>query len=352
MPNHIGAAAAGRRVLAIATAMTTAAFAATVVMAQTVADVAKLSGPDRQARLEAGARKEGQVLVYGTATQAEPLFRAFMTKYPFVKLNTFKADAPSVTRRIMEEYKAGVAVADALDFNITGLNELAAAGILQPFTSPELASYNKKALEPKGFWALSYESYLSLGYNSSLVAEADAPKTLDDLLDPRWTGKMGIAGTSTLANWIGSVLQSKDEQFLRRLQKQNIRVFEVSARAVANMVISGELLMSPAIFSSHVANSREQGAPLAWRALGGTYSTTGGVGLAAKAPNPHAAMLFIDFVLSREGQEVYRKLGYASARTDMPAVGKPDVVYYFSDDPDYLSKFERWNKLGREIFGK
>jgi len=98
-----------------------------------------------------------------------------------------------------------------------------------------------------GYWVLSYESYLSIGYNTSLVSDAEAPKTLDDLLDPKWKGKMGFAGTSTLANWIGAVLKEKDEAYLRKLALQNIRVIPASARAVANMVISGELWLSPTI---------------------------------------------------------------------------------------------------------
>jgi iron(III) transport system substrate-binding protein len=338
-------------VLVLLGAVLAGSFAPPAV-AQSSADIAKYKGPDRQAKLEAGARKEGELLIYATATQADPMFAAFMAKYPFIKFNVFKADAPSVTRKMVEEYKAGHVSCDALDFNIAGLRELANAGIIQPYYSPQFEHFRKEIVEPNGYWVLSYESYLSVGYNTKLVSEADAPKTLDGLLDPKWKGKMGFAGTSTLANWIGAVLKHKDEAYLRKLSAQNIRVIPASARAVANMVISGELWLSPTIYSSHVANSREQGAPIAWRAISGVYSTTGGVGLAARAPHPHAALLFIDFVLSREGQEVYRKLGYASGRIDMPYSGKPETVYYFADDPDYMSKYEVWNKLGQDIFSK
>ena len=74
--------------------------------------------------------------------------------------------------------------------------------------------------------------------------------------------------------------------------------------------------------------------------------------LAARAPHPNAAMLFIDFILSREGQTLYGKLGYASARTDLDSKQKPQKIYYFGDEPDYPQKYERWMALGRSVVGK
>jgi iron(III) transport system substrate-binding protein len=185
-----------------------------------------------------------------------------------------------------------------------------------------------------------------------LVAQADAPKTLDDLLLPAWQGKMAVPGTTTLANWVGALILDKGEAFVRRLGVQKIRVFQVSARAVANFVVSGEVPLSPAIYNSHVANSRAHGAHVAWRALGGVYSTTGAIALAREAPHPYAAMLFIDYVLSREGQLVYQSLGYASSRTDLENPQKPAKIYYLADRPSYLQDYERWSSLARQVFGK
>jgi iron(III) transport system substrate-binding protein len=194
-------------------------------------------------------------------------------------------------------------------------------------------------------------SYFSIAYNTKLVAAADAPKTYDDLLNPKWKGKMALPGTSTLANWIGAVLKEKDVGFLRKLGQQDIRIYEVSARAVANLVISGEVPLSPAIFNSHVANSRKHGGHIAWRALGGVYPTTDGAVIAAHAPHPFSAMLFIDFVLSKDGQKIFQNLGYSSARNDMPSTDKPAKIYYLSDEPDYIQNYEKWTALGHEIFG-
>jgi iron(III) transport system substrate-binding protein len=166
---------------------------------------------------------------------------------------------------------------------------------------------------------------------------------------------MGIAGTSTLPNWIGAVFRDKGdkgEDFLHKLAAQNMRVYEISARAVANLVISGEVPLSPALFNSHVFVSRGQGAPIAWRALGGVYSTTGGMALPARPPHPNAAMLYIDFILSKEGQQLYQKLGYATAREDLDNPDKPSTIYYLSDEPNYVEEFETWQTLGNSIATK
>jgi iron(III) transport system substrate-binding protein len=323
-------------------------------LAQTrsVAEITNYKGADRQKILEEGAKREGRLMIYAIGTQAEPIYKAFEQKYPFVKVENKRNDTAVMTRLIMEESAANTFNVDAIELTAGGLHALHEAGLLQAYWSPELAAYRKEAIGPGTHWVIDYESYLSLGYNTNLIAEADVPKTLDDLLDPKWQGKMGLPGTTTLANWLGAALRDKDEAFARKLGQQKIKIFEISARAVANMVISGEIWLSPAIFNSHVANSREQNAPIGWKPLGGVYASTDGAAIAAKAPHPYASMLFIDYLLSVEGQKIFQRLGYASGRTDLPGADRPSKVYYLADEPDYLEKYEKWIALGRSAFSK
>jgi iron(III) transport system substrate-binding protein len=338
------------RLLGLLLAITLAA-PAIAQQPKTVAEIANYQGPDRQKVLEDGARREGQLMIYSIGTQADPIYKAFGEKYPFIKVEAQRNDTSVMTRLMLEEAAANTFHADAIELTSGGLYPLREAGMLQPYWSPELAVYRKEAIEAGRHWVIDYESYLSLGYNTKLVSDAEAPKTYDDLLDPKWKGKMALPGTTTMANWLGALLREKDEAFARKLGQQQIRIYEVSARAVANLVISGEVPLSPAIFNSHVANSRDQGAPIAWRALGGVYPTTDGAAIAAHAPHPFAAMLFIGFVLSPQGQKMWQKLGYSSARTDLPEKDRPAKIYYLADEPDYLANYEKWTALGREIFG-
>ena len=319
---------------------------------QTVAEIATYAGADRQAILEAGATKEGELQLYQIGTQSEPILQAFGRKYPFLRVLPYRGDSVTVARRVQEEYKAARYVVDAFELDRAGLRTIHEAGFLQPFKSPELAALRDIAKEPGGHWANDYESYVGLGYNTKMVSEVDRPKSYDDLLDPKWTGKMAVPGTTTMANFIGALLKEKDEAFLKRLGAQKIRVYEITGRAVANLVVAGEVPLSPAIFNSHMANSRDQGASVDWRAIGGVYSTTGAVALPARSAHPHAAMLYIDFMLSREGQIMMQKIGYASARTDLDNREKPERIYYLGDEPDYARNYEKWSTLGRQYIGR
>ncbi len=319
---------------------------------QSVEEIAQYQGADRQALLEAGARREGHLMIYTTGTQLDPVYQAFSRKYPFVKVDAVHDDVPMVSRRMIEEYGAQTYFVDVVELTTSGLHPLLDAGLLQPYQSPELAEIRSDAIEPGRHWAIDYESYVSLGYNTKLVSDAEAPKTLDDLLDPKWKGRMAVAGTSGQANWIGAVLRQKDESFLRRFAQQQVRIYAMLGRAVANFIVSGEVALSPTIFSSHIAASRATGASVAWRALGGVYANTDGVTLAHEAPHPDAAMLYIDFVLSREGQTLFKKLGSASARKDVDNPEKPAEIYYLDDEPDYLQNYEKWMALAHEVFGQ
>src|SRR5262249_18665480 len=158
----------------------------------------------------------------------------FEAKYPFIRVDAFKGDSPEVARRIIEEYKAGKYVADEIDLSIGGLGAMLKAGILQSFSSPELANIEADAIEPGKHWVVCDQSYISLGYNTKEVSEADVPKTYDDLLDPRWKGKMALSAGATVDEWIGVLLREKGEDFVRKLGKQDFRVYAVTARAVAN----------------------------------------------------------------------------------------------------------------------
>jgi iron(III) transport system substrate-binding protein len=163
---------------------------------------------------------------------------------------------------------------------------------------------------------------------------------------------MAISGyTATTANWVGAMQLSAGEDFVRRLGGQKIRIFNASGRAVANMMIAGEVELSPTIYESHIRLSVAEGAKLAWLAPGPVPLLDTVAALASKAPHPHAAMLLIDYLLSKEGQTIYRGLGYQSARKDMPHEGAPDVQKLFlANRPNYLQEFETWAQLYNDVF--
>src|SRR5439155_1266351 len=129
--------------------------------------------------------------------------------------------------------------------------------------------------------------------NTTLVSTNDGPKAVKDLLDPKWKGKMSIAGTSTGVRWIGSTIEVMGREFLDKLAEQEIKVQDMSGAALAGLVGAGEVPLSPTIFDADVTVAKQKGAPIEWRPLEPVVTTVGYSALSSKAPHPHAALLFL-----------------------------------------------------------
>jgi iron(III) transport system substrate-binding protein len=312
--------------------------------------IANYAGADRQRVLEAGARREGSILLYTTGTQTRPLLDRFQQKYPYLKIELVRAGSTDVARKVLEEYRAGYEKVDAFELATHGLVLPRDENILQPFDSPELAAYPPDAIEPKRNWVVVRESYTGIGLNTKLLAPDKAPKTYADLLDPQWKGRMALSGSSTTPiNWVGAMVIIQGVDFVRKLGAQNIRVYNITGRALANLMVSGEVMLSPTIYNSHVAESAGKGAPLAWFSPGLVPVTDSGVAIARKAPHPHAAMLLIDFLMSKEGAMLWEQIGYDSPRRDM-AAGQPVQKLYLTNRPNFLGEYDNWAKLYQDVF--
>ncbi len=326
-----------------------------LAQAASVVEVATYTGVDRQQRLEAAAAKEGSLVIYTIGTQIQPLIDRFQAKYPYVKVSINRASAADTTRRVTEEYRAGAYYVDVFEQPTAGMIVPLSMGFLQAYTTPESLAYNSAAVEKDHHWVSVREGYIGLGFNTQKIAPAEAPKTYEDLLDPKFKDRMAISGAaSTAAGWIGTMAITKGDDFVRKLGAQDIRVYPASGRAVAIVaVISGEVALSPTIYSSHVEASKRQGAPLEWRALGAVPVTDTSLALATKAQHPNAAMLYIDFMLSREAQLMLSNLGYLSARADMPPTEFTGIEkLYLANRPNYLAEFDHWMGLYQEVFLK
>jgi iron(III) transport system substrate-binding protein len=313
--------------------------------------VANYAGADRQKVLEEGARREGGLLLYTTGTQIKPLLDRFEQKYPYIKVELARASSADTARKVLEEYRAGFEKVDAFELASHGLVVPRDENILQPFQSPEFAAYAPDAIEPKRHWVVVRESYTGIGFNTKLLPADKAPKTYSALLDPQWKGRMAISGiTTTAVNWVGTMVIVHGVDLVRKLGQQNIRIYNLTGRALANLMSAGEVVLSPTIYNSHVAASADKGAPLGWIAPGPVPVTDTGVAIARKAPHPHAAMLFADFLMSKEGQLLYRELGYDSGRTDMTGAGAQVQKLYLTNRASYIREYEDWAKLYQDTF--
>jgi iron(III) transport system substrate-binding protein len=287
-------------------------------------------GADRQQRILDGAHKEGRVTVYSSmiVDQAlRPLIEGFQAKYPFMQVQYLRDDPPQQLQKVTAEARSGHMVADVLESTSLEV-PIRNADINQPFWSPEIDAYDKSHTDPQNFWAPTRTSYLGACYNTNLVKPADLPKSFQDYLDPKWKGKM--AWTSTVTGsilFITGVRNFMGEEnalaYLKKLAEQDITSIASANRVVVDRVMAGEYELCLDAFLHHPIISARKGAPVASLPLDPVLTVVSSVMLPKAPPHPYSAMLFIDYLLSKEGQERLQAADYISARLDVPP--SPDL---------------------------
>jgi iron(III) transport system substrate-binding protein len=280
-------------------------------------ELVKYKGSDRERILYEGAKKEGKLVWYTSLVPHKHIAKLFEAKYPGVTVEIYRAAGNTLATRLLEERNAKRYVADTIESTPPQLMLLRDAQALQPFTSPYLAKYPEIAKEtvPGGFvlWITDRESLIGVGYNKN-VMKAPIPKKFDDLLNPALKGLMSSANNETGARAIGAMLKAKGEAFVRKLKEQDIRPHGTTAAGLTDLIISGEAPLSFTMVETNLTQpAATKGAPVAWVPMEVVPVNAGSAAVIANAPNPHAALLFVDFLISPEGQRMYSELFYGSA---------------------------------------
>jgi iron(III) transport system substrate-binding protein len=322
-----------------------------------VAELALYRGADREKLLVDGAKKEGQVVFYTSNTWvAGPVSQEFEKKYPFVKANVWRSDSKSLLKRLTEEVAAARYIADVVETSPEYMLIMLREKMLQEHFSPELRAYDDDA-KIKGktgvYGWTNREIYISLGFNSQLIPPAEAPKSIKDYLDPKWKGKMSIAGTTTGVQWVGALLDGMGREFLERLSAQEINVQNISGAALSGLVASGEVPLSPTIFNSNIFTHKQKGAPVEWRPLDPVIAGVGTSGMVLNSPHPHAALLFLDYLHSKEGQQAAMKGGLSSPRNDIGSLEQKFKKLYIESKytpEEFEKKIEEWETIMRKLF--
>lgn len=328
----------------------------------TPAALATYRGQDRQAILEAGAKREGK-LVWYTSLAGDVigvLTDAFKAKYPYVTtVDVFRGAENEIITRATNEAQANQPSFDVVESPPTTTALLADNKLLLPYFSPSVARIPDKykfGATKDGLvdTATLRLSFIGFAYNTTLIPASAEPKTVADLMNPAFTGKISLAGSTTGKRWVGSVLHvmgdDKGKAFLTQFNAQQKPVVQqVSGKALLDLVVKGEVPASPTIFRDHVEQAvAERKAPVKWVPLDTAVANVGQVGLAARAANPNAALLFLDFLLSDEGEKIMSKNGYS---TPADAVTFPFWVPEENKHADQIDKdSQTWDKLFTATF--
>lgn len=327
-----------------------------IARALTAQEVLLYKGADRQKVLEAGARKEGKLTIYASLTVNQalrPLVQSFNKKYPYVKAEFWRGDTRQISQKVLAEIRANALRADLLESS--GLGQvMTAAKVLEKFSSPLFAKIPAQFVDKKQLLAPSRFSYMGTAYNTKLVPPGTQPKTFEDLLDPKWKGKLAWRAHSESGDqlFIINVLQAmgdkKGEEYLKKLAAQKIVNFDGSARTLVNRVVEGEYPVALNIFLHHPIISASKGAPVAAFPMEPVPSIAGHLMVPKGVKHPHAAMLFVDFYLSDEGQDVLRKAQYypvvSHIRPEESIAGVSPRIANLKEnyvDPDEMFEFDR-----------
>jgi ABC-type Fe3+ transport system substrate-binding protein len=267
-------------------------------------------------QLVAGAKKEGKLLVYASATapQLQMYFAAFNKRYPFIKTEFFRTGKQALVNKILIEEKAKQRLADVVHTSVIETNILKKRGALSRYVPMEASSLPGEYKDPDGVWTSAYVSGTLLGFNSQQVKRAEAPKNYEELLNPRWRNGIGI--DSNKIEWFAMLLKLKGRAFMEKLAALNPSVRSGNT-LVLQLLSAGEFPISAGVYEYSVEDMKTRGAPVDWIGLEPVITYTVAVSLPSQPNNPNSAKLFMEWLLSREGQEVVNRYGRVPIRDDV-----------------------------------
>jgi len=321
-----------------------------------LAALEKLSQPERQQRLHELAKNEGEAVIYANmdVSAMKPLTDGFMKRYPGAKAASVHFSGAAIITRLDSEARAGKPVSDVVLSGQLGVLALIDKKIALRYRSPEREFFRDGLKDKDGLWTAYMTNVMVSAYNTRQVKKEEAPRSVEDLVTPRWKGKLTMDSQSYV--WFGTMMQYLGEEaglrFMKRLNEQNIS-HQRGRRLMTQLVAAGEFDMAVETNLNSVLTLSKQGAPLAFAPIQPYFLSPSLVFMSANAPHPYTGALFVDYLLSEEGQKV------VVTTNRMPANNKvksPEGQLLEGQDvrtPDIFDIGKRYQAIGnryREIF--
>lgn len=278
------------------------------------------AGADRQQRLVEAAKKEGALLFYTTTPTeyAKELIEPFETRYG-IKVNVWRARSEAILQRVLTEARGNRPIVDVVQSISPSMEALYREGVLQPVNSPHHKNLIPGSVPAHRAWASTLQYVFVQAYNTNRVTKDEVPKSYQDLLHPRWKGRLGIESSDH--EWMTSVMKDMGEEaglkFFRDLVKGNGLSVRTGHPLLTNLTASGELPLALTVYQYSVEQARKKGSPIEWFAIEPAVAIADGIGVAKKAHSPNAALLFYDYMLSPEAQRVLARIGYLPTSTQV-----------------------------------
>ena len=308
-------------------------------------------GADRADRILAGARQEGVVSMYTSLNTQDsgPLTAAFETKYG-VTAELWRSNSERLLQRAVSEARAGRFACDVLETSGPEMEAMFREGLLEEFHSPFFADLAPGSFPPHRHYVADRFNFFTIGYNTTLVRPEEVPGSYQDLLHPRWVGRIGLEASDV--DWFGAMVKHMGEEpglaFFRGLAQAKPQV-RVGHTLIGQLLASGEIPLAANLYNHNVERVAVQGAPVRWKALAPTFGRPNTIGVARRAAHPHAALLLADFVLSPEGQTILKERNRVPSSRAVDT-HLNDFPFEMIDPTITLDEEEKWSALWSDLF--
>jgi iron(III) transport system substrate-binding protein len=316
--------------------------------------ISNLYASDQDTIVE-GAKKEGNLVIYTSMSveQVQRILDVFKARYPFLKTTMFRAVGERLLTKIMTEVQAGKYDFDAVQSAESQAYFLKRKNLLQKYVSPETKNIQKPFFDPEGYWAAVYMMPNVIAYNTRMVKRNEVPKTDEDLLNPKWKGKMGMDHTKP--EWFAWKLKrlgtEKGLAYMKKLGAQEFHLY-AGLSVVTNLLAAGEFPLVLNTYLHNVEDIKRRGAPVDWIVQDPVFTKFQPLGIGAKAQHPNAAKLFADFMLSEDGQKVIASFGRVPTRRGITTnIQGLDKLNYVIDEIAAGDDFNKNYDLFRSLFG-
>lgn len=300
-----------------------------------------------------GAKKEGKMIFYTSVETefARSLTSAFETKYPFIKTDIFRSTHDKIFSRMNLERQTATFAADVVSVGEFETYHLRKRGFITPYRSPSAAAYPEGFKDPDGYWTDLYDNLIVTAFNTTRVKREEIPKRYEDLLHPRWKGRMVLDQNED--RWFANLLylmgEKKGMEFMRALAKQDIAI-RGGRSLVTQLLTAGEFDLQIVAYWYRPHLIKKKGAPVDWVGFEPAIVALHPISVVDRAPHPNAAKLFIDFALSDEGQGIFSQRGREPAKPGLKPEGYPSHLKVAPSRVELAEKLQEYNRQYEALF--
>ncbi len=274
----------------------------------------------------------------------EPIIQEFESRHPGVKIDLLYSGSVELEQRIFAEIEAGNLRADLIwAANPALFLNLKNAGWLMPYESPQAAAIPDLLKDPDHMFIAGRVHNMGIGYNTRLVASDKVPQTWAEFLE--WGPKAALASplhSGTNFNMLGAFVTNEDIgwEWFEKARKNGVKVVRGTGDVTRGLV-SGEFAVIKGI-DYIMAGQASEGAPVAFVfPKDGVLSLPSPIAIGRNARNPEGAKAFLDFIISKEGQQVLVDRHFLPVRTDVappPGLPSPSEIKALDVDFDWMAE--------------